>query len=538
MREKPNNEKPNIVLMFTDQQRWDTLRVYGNALIHTPNLDRLALEGAIFDNATTPCPLCAPARACTMTGLAAGRTGVFDNESAPAVDEGDSLAMRLREQGYYTQAIGKMHFTPQGQTYGMDGLTLSEEMRGVRTAGTAEEVEFDDYDRFLMKRGVWGWEKPPEIGYNELKPLVNGLPKECHITQWCGDRTVEWLENERPKDQPFFLWTSFVKPHAPFDCPQHLIDLYDPAKMPKPWRTGEEGQEDNPLLQEYRDAMEEELYSEAAIAKNKAYYYANITFIDEQVGRIMRALKEQGLEKNTLVVFTSDHGELLGDHRLWYKKLGYEGSVHIPLLAKWPGRIEPGTRCGEVASLLDLFPTFVNAADGSMPERAMPGVDLMDLLSGKKTREAVCSEFYVAPNYLLHVRSREWKYLFYQNGGFESLFHLGEDPHELNDLAGDPHYAEVKEALKSAAEQWIREHSDPELALGGDGKLKSLPYQGKAASSNPSGNPRPFSRMPWDSRVPPSTLPMEKRSWFWRAVDGDWSTVLNRIGGTNETQKE
>ncbi|WP_168122459.1 sulfatase-like hydrolase/transferase [Paenibacillus sp. HB172176] len=529
-------EKPNIVLIFTDQQRWDTLGAYGNETIHTPNLDRLANEGAVFENAITPYPLCAPARACTMTGLTAGKTGVYNNDSAPVVDRTESLAMRLRDQGYYTQAIGKMHFTPHGQTYGMHALTLSEEMRGVRMAATMEEVAFDDYDRFLIERGMWGWEKPPEIGYNELKPLVNGLPKECHITQWCGDRTVEWLERERPKDQPFFLWTSFVKPHAPFDCPQHLTGFYDPSMMPRPWRTGTEGNEENPFLQESRDAMEEELYSEAAIAKNKAYYYANITFIDEQVGRIMQILKEQGLEEETLVVFTSDHGELLGDHRLWYKNFGYEGSVHIPMLAKWPGRIDPGTRCDEVASLLDLFPTFVKAAGGGLPEYAMPGVDLLDLLSGKEARQVVCSEYYAESHYLLHVRSREWKYLFYQNGGFESLFHLAEDPRELKDLAGDQRYAAVKEALRTAAEQWIRDYGNPEWALGDEGRLRSKPYLKKDKAPNP----RPFSRMPWDSRVPPSTLPMEERSWFWKAMDGDWSKVMGKIRDTNthrETMK-
>ncbi|MBD0378759.1 sulfatase family protein [Paenibacillus sedimenti] len=521
--------KPNLLLIFTDQQRWDTLGAYGNRAIHTPHLDRLAQEGAVFENAITPSPLCAPARACTMTGFAAGKTLVFDNESAPAIAEGESIAAYLSKAGYYSQAIGKMHFTPDGQTYGMDRLILSEEMRGVRTAEHLEDVHFDDYDQYLIQHGVWGWEKPPEIGYNELKPLVNGLPKELHITQWCGDRTVEWLQNERPVDRPFFLWTSFVKPHAPFDCPGHLTDLYDPAAMPKPWVSDKDGTAKNPYMQSHRRAMEADLYSEQALLLNRAYYYANITFIDEQIGRITQTLEEEGLADNTLVIFTSDHGELLGDHRLWFKNLGYEGSLHVPMIARWPGVIGPGTRCDELTTLLDIFPTFVNRACGNRDHDGRSGVDLLKLLAEPASvrRDVVCSEFYVAPNYMLHVRSKAWKYLFYQNGGYEELYHLVDDPQELIDLAEDPDFAVVKKELQEAAVQWIRNYGNPEIALDETGcKLKVTPYQPHAIRANP----RPFSRMPWDSRVPPSLLPEGQRTWFWKTLGGDWSSLIRFLG--------
>lgn len=517
--------QPNLLLIFTDQQRWDTLGVYGNKTIQTPHLDRLAQEGAVFENAITPYPLCAPARACTMTGFAAGKTNVFNNETAPSIAADESIAAYLSKAGYHNQAIGKMHFTPDEQTYGIDHLILSEEMRGVRTAERIQDIRFDDYDRYLMEHDAWGWEKPPEIGYNELKPLVNGLPKELHITQWCGDRTVEWLKTERPSNKPFFLWTSFVKPHAPFDCPSHLTDLYAPEEMPRPWVSDKDGTSKNPYLESHRQAMEADLYSEHAILTNRAYYYANITFIDEQIGRIMQTLEEEGLADNTLVIFTSDHGELLGDHRLWFKNLGHEGSLHIPMLAWWPGVIHPGTRCDELTTLLDIFPTLVNRTSENRNYNGRSGLDLLELLTEPSSvrRDVVCSEFYVAPNYMLHVRSKEWKYLFYQNGGYEELYHLLSDPHELVDLADDPNFQHVKNEHQEAAVSWVINYGNPEIALDETScKLKVIPYQSQEVHSNP----RPFSRMPWDSRVPPSLLTEQQRSWFWKELGGDWSRLI------------
>jgi arylsulfatase len=282
-----------------------------------------------------------------------------------------------------------------------------------------------------------------------------------------------------------------------------LTDLYDPEDMPKPWVSDKDGTLKNPYMESHRQAMEADLYSEQALLRNRAYYYANITFIDEQIGRIMQTLEEEGLADNTLVIFTSDHGELLGDHRLWFKNLGYEGSLHVPMIAWWPGVIKSGTRCNELTTLLDIFPTFVNRANEPRKYDGRSGVDLLGMLANPSSvrRDVVCSEFYVAPNYMLHVRSKEWKYLFYQNGGYEELYHLLSDPQELVDLAQDPDFAHVKMEHQEAAVQWIRNYGNPEIALDETGcKLKMIPYQPQEIKLNP----RPFSRMPWDSRFPPS----------------------------------
>ncbi len=514
--------KPNLILIFTDQQRWDTLGAYGNGVIQTPHLDRMAAEGAVFENAVTPCPVCVPARACTITGYPAGRLGILNN-SCDTEDRRDTLATTLNDAGYHTQGIGKMHFTPTGETYGMDHLILSEEMRPVRFAPDAEAAFFDDYDQFLIENGMWGWEKPPEIGYNEIKPVINGLPKEFHVTQWCGDRTVAWLKEDRPKDKPFFVWTSFVKPHPSFDCPSHLLDLYDPADMPAPWLSPDDGTEKNPYYAHNRRRQEFDLYSEEAARRAKAFYYANITFIDEQIGRLFATLHEEGLADNTLVVFTSDHGEMLGDHGQWHKLIGYEGSLHVPMLAWWPGRIRPGARVDDVVSLLDIFPTLATAARAEAGNERY-GEDLLGFLDGETHRELSFSECLTSPHYLLHVRHKDWKYMYYQEGGFEELYDLQNDPHELHDLADDAGYQTRKRELRDAAIAWLRQYSSPEPALDDSGGLRAVPYQTERPRLDQ--NPRPYSRMPWDSRVPPAALPEEQRSWWWKEVGGDWSQMI------------
>ena len=531
-------EKPNILLIFTDQQRWDAMGAYGNTIIKTPNMDRLAAEGAIFTNAITPCPICVPARACAMTGYAAGRNTIMNNGgSVPVGSNRDTVPGILGKSGYFCQAIGKMHFTPDGETYGMDHLILSEEMRSTRFAKDAKSQWYDDYDKYLIDKGLWGWEKPPEIGYNEIKPLINNIPKEHHITQWCGDRTVEWLKEDRPKDKPFFLFSSFVKPHVPYDCPAHLVDLYNPDEMPLPWRSGKESNRENLVYAASRKNQEWDLYSDDAAKRAKAYYYANITFIDEQVGRILDELENQGLAENTLVVFTADHGDMMGDHDLWYKSFGYEGSIHIPMMARWPGKIKPGTRVDELSGLLDLFPTFMAAAEvDSSVDR--PGSNLMELLEGKQNREMIFSEIN-NNGYCIYVRHKNWKYIFFQNGGYEELYNLANDPKELEDLAGDTKNRETLDCLRKAAEEWIARYSNGNKYLDENGHLKKHPYAGETDLTKVyNRQARPYSRMPWDSRIPVSLLNKNQLNemttpWWWKEVGGDWSQLVEYAKNKN-----
>lgn len=527
-------EKPNILLITTDQQRFDALGAAGNSIIQTPNMDRLASEGILFENAISPSPLCVPARASLISGYACGHIGGLGNDGVSYLEENDTMATSLSRAGYHTQAIGKMHFMPcppYKVRYGMDHMILSEEMRGVRWAHSPDEILFDDYDKYLIKNNAWGWEKPPEIGYNEIKPLINLLPPELHITRWCGETTSNWLKYDRPKGKPFFLWSSFVKPHVPYDCPSHLADLYDPDNMPEPWNGDATGEGQYPGFKAKRRYLEFDLYSKEAVRRSRAYYYANITFVDTEIGRILDTLEDEGLIENTLIVFTSDHGDLLGDHGQWYKSVGYEGSLRIPLILRWPENIKPGTRNSDIVNLTDIYPTVMKAA-GLNPGEGRPGEDLKEFAQGNIHRDFSVSELGHPPNAHIHLRHKKWKYLWYQNGGFEELYNLENDPRELNNLSGKSEYKKILEDLKESALIWIKKWSRSDIYLNDNGKFLEFPYsETQVEKADWSDSPQPFSRMPWDSRIPPYLLNKNQKSWWWDNTGSDWSSLIVNVLG-------
>lgn len=512
-------EKPNILLIFTDQQRFDAIGAAGNSIIKTPNLDKLAEEGDMFSNCMTPAPLCQPARACLVSGRSASSIGCLENNIPTNFDVNKALPKQLHDNGYYCQAIGKMHFSnePYKVNYGMDNMILSEETRGVRLAKNKNDIVFDDYDRFLMDNHVWGWDKPPEIGYNEIKPLLTPLERQYHVTQWCGDQTVRFLQSIKDKKDPFFLWTSFVKPHVPYDCPRHLKDMYNPNHMPQPFLSTNDGTRNNQYIQDYREKNEFNLYSEHARNLSLSYYYANISFIDEQIGRILDTLEKIGKKDNTIIIFTSDHGDLMGDHGLFYKCFGFEGSMHVPLIIRYPGFSKVGRKRNDLVSLLDLYPTILKAAGLSVEDEDIPGHNLYEK---DADHEYVFSEIRYYPLYMCHVRTKKWKYLFYQNGGVESLYDLENDPNELNDLSSYDKYHSILKEMKAKAEDYLRRYGGKDGILDEEGHLIMNSYCSEELSYNP------YSRMPWDCRIPFSKVKNDnKRTTFW-AKNEDWSDKL------------
>jgi hypothetical protein len=397
-------------------------------------------------------------------------------------------------------------------------MLLSEETRGVRFTDDPERLVLDEYDRYLIERKLWGWEKPPEIGYNEIKPLVNPLPKEHHVTQWCGDRAVEWLSGERPSDRPFFLWVSFVKPHVPYDCPEHLVDLYDESLIPEPWVSSLDGSYKNPYLVRYREQKEFDLYSRKPSGGRRPTTTPNITFIDEQVGRILDALDAQGLTESTLVVFTSDHGDLMGDHDLWYKSFGYEGSIRVPMLVRQPGRVKREAAAANWSAIWTSCPRSPTPRGSIGPTTAghepvrLPGRKrglrfpaLRDhvpaRVHGPRAHQGM--EIPVPPERRLRGALRP---------------PLG--PQELVDLSGEKDHAPVLAELRRKA----RRGSSPtatRIRPGRSGRTRAEPFR---TFFEPAG--RPFSRMPWDLRLPPSRLPEKQRGWFWAGGGADWSRFI------------
>ncbi len=419
---------PNILLLFTDQQRADTIHAAGNPVIVTPHLDRLAREGVLFTSAYTPSPVCVPARCSLIYGQYPHRTGCADN-SDPMPDDRPSLMQALSEAGYRTHGIGKMHFSPDLQT-----------LRGFQTREYQEElrarVEEDDYLRFLHANG-FGHVYDPMGCRGEMYyiPQPAQVPARLHATQWVGDRAVEFIRGAS-RSQPFFLFTSFIHPHPPFSPPTPWNKLYRGPLMPLPKRP-----EQCEALHTYMNRFQNRYkYRDNGLDTNllrvmKAYYYACISFIDFQIGRILAALDETGQLDSTLVLFTSDHGEFLGDYNCFGKRSMLDAAARIPLIVRYPQRFAPGQRCDAPASLVDVMPTFLGAA-GTDPSRyALQGSNLAELATGRVER-TVYSQFQRGALGVYMALNRRWKYFYSAPDRREFLFDRLQDPGELRNRAG------------------------------------------------------------------------------------------------------
>jgi arylsulfatase A-like enzyme len=516
--------RPNILLITSDQQRWDAMGCAGNPVAQTPNMDRLAGEGVHFRQAISNCPVCVPARLTLVSGLMSGRLGCISN-SGPTARPDTTLPATLAAAGYRTQAIGKMHFKPSSESYGFQGMLLSEEMRWVRQPAlhTDGKLRLDDYDRYLHERGLWGWEKPPEIGYNEIKPVRNPLPIEHHVTTWCGDRAVEFLGSAGRA--PFFLWLSFTKPHVPYDAPRGMEELYDPARLPPPLRRDGDLDGKHPGLPAWIRKHEFHLYSEEAKRQARAWYLANVTLIDRQIGRVIDALRVGGEWENTVILFTSDHGDLQGDHEQWFKTLGYEGSLRVPFILRLPGGAGHGRPSDAHASLVDVVPTLLAAAGCAAPE-ALPGHDLAAVLDGRAPDAPfAAAEIHGLGGAMQYLRTRELKYIHAENGGFEELYDLARDPGEFTNLALQPGGRDRCRPFRAQLAACLARHSRPELSLA-DGDLRDKPL----ASLSDDPGPRPFSRMPWEVRVPPACLPdlSGKLGWWAHRKTRDFTSLFGK----------
>lgn len=420
--------RPNILLLFTDQQRADTLRAAGNPVIVTPNLDRLAREGVLFRSAYTPSPVCVPARCSLVYGQYPHRTGCADNGD-PMPDDRPSLMQLLSEAGYRTHGIGKMHFSPDLQA-----------LRGFQTREHQEElrarVEDDDYLRTLQANGFGHVYDPMGCrGEMYYVPQPAQVPARLHATQWVGDRAVEFIR-EAGREQPFFLFASFIHPHPPFSPPTPWNKLYRGPLMPLPKRP-EQCEALHTFMNRFQNRYK---YRDNGLDNNllrvmRAYYYACISFIDFQVGRILAALEEMGQLDNTLILFTSDHGEFLGDYDCFGKRSMLDAAARVPLIVRYPQRFTPGQRRDVPASLVDVMPTFLSAAGVDASRYALQGSDLAELATSGAER-MVYGQFQRGALGVYMALNRRWKYFYSAPDRREFLFDRAQDPEELRNRAG------------------------------------------------------------------------------------------------------
>lgn len=350
----------NVVIILTDQQRYDTISALGNPAIQTPGLDALTRDSVRFEHCVTPSPVCVPARFSLYSGQYCARTG-NNNNNAENSYGGSGFYGELTARGYQSCAVGKMHFLPE--PYGSLGF----EKRCTQEEMAAPE---DDYTGFIVKN------YPGIFDYNGMRsemyyvPQISPLPAKAHPTQWVGDRSTEFIRDSSG-DRPMFLVSSFIHPHPPYAPPAPWQKLYrdDP---PAPYLP--DGMEEYRELLGDRCSCERLEISPQDLLRTKNFYYACVSFVDWQVSRIIRALKDKGIYDDTLIVFTSDHGDMMGDFGCIGKRTMVDAACRVPLLVHYPG--QESRSCSDVCSLVDIAPTVLGFAGVEYPCGEYDGLDL------------------------------------------------------------------------------------------------------------------------------------------------------------------
>lgn len=455
---------------MADQHRGDTLGCAGHPCIRTPNMDRLAREGAYFANAFSPMPVCVPARYSVITGCVPLAWGNRGNGGIIPADV-PTLPSILHEHGYRSALMGKAHFTgpaapceslgiPRWRyTYGFDKVLFAEEGR--------QWADGDDYEGYLKKAGWHGWQRAHGIGNNDVRTGASPLPLEHYQTVWATGESIRWLQQQE-KGSPFFLMTSYVKPHAPYDPPAPYDTMYDPLHVPAPFGGPEDLQDLSPAYDRMRKAYGWDTLPDQAHARARAYYYGNITLIDDQVGRLLATLDELHMTDNTIVAFVGDHGDLMGDHGLYFKGLFFRESWHIPFMIKAPGSLAGKGRLGRLTSLQDLMPTLLSLV-GIEPPKAVHGQDITQDLD--KGPDMIFGSYNPAPARLHSARSAQWQYVFHEVGGHEELYDICADPSECRNLAGSPETRAVCAYMRRRTAGWLATLGDQD-AVDGSGSLK------------------------------------------------------------------
>jgi choline-sulfatase len=456
--------RPNILHLFADQFRADCIGALGHSVVRTPNLDRLCAEGIAFTNAFSPSPVCVPARACMVYGRYPAQTGCYNNAYSAVLNESESFMQSLTASGYRTHGIGKCHFTPDLYA-----------LRGFQTRETSEEIFpdpcKDDYAVWLHREG---YNHITEIhgvrGEMYYIPQIAQMPASHHPTQWVGDRASAFVR-EQHGDAPWYLFASFIHPHPPFAPPVPWHKLYRALDMPLPQLpVGYEA------LQTFINRFQNRYkYRDRGLDLNlirclRAAYYACISFIDFQIGRILDALKKTGQFDNTLIVFSSDHGELLGDYVCFGKRSMHDASVRIPMIARYPLWFEKGARCDHPVSLIDLAPTFLQAGEVVQPS-SLPGLSLREVPDALNPREFVFSQFETEKKALYMAVSNHWKYVYSAPDQREFVFDRWNDPGETREIADLSENESTTVRLRGVLQNFLRQNQefsnlDPESPTG------------------------------------------------------------------------
>ncbi len=463
-------ERPNVLLICTDHWSANMLRIAGHPVIHTPTLDQLSRNGVRFTRAYSACPICIPARRGLMTGMSPRRHGCRQYDSKLEMTGLTTMAESFAEAGYQTSAVGKLHVYPQRDRIGFHEVALNEEGRHL------DGMDMDDYEQFLADEGYLGQQFVHGMSNNQYSSRPWHLPEYAHPTNWTVREMCRNIKRRDPR-RPSFWYMSFVHPHPPLVPLSAYLDMYrdvempdapkgewaaDAAKLPFPLRTRLNA---FPPL----DSVE--------LGMARRAVYALCTHIDHQLRLVIGTLREEGLLKDTIICFTSDHGDLLGDHGMFQKALFYERAINIPLIivpTANSAHFDHHTIDDRLVELSDIMPTLLEMAGINVPQ----GVDGISLLRDER-RQYLYGEYGEGAGATRMVRDDRYKLIYYASGNHVQLFDLQTDPQELHNVADDPAFTATKEQLLQRLvdnlyggdERWI----ENDRLVGLPGKTGELP---------------------------------------------------------------
>ncbi|MDA1015511.1 MAG: sulfatase-like hydrolase/transferase [Planctomycetota bacterium] len=459
------DQRPHIIFIITDQQRFDTIQALGFDYMDTPNLDRLVNEGVTFTNCHISAPSCAPSRASLFTGYYPHTTGILRNADAWNHSWIESLA----DSGYRCINVGKMHSYPYHTPLGFHERYVVEN----KDRYLEERYYFDEWDKALRARGLVkqqreSYRRRPD--YNDCLGAFDWeLPADMQSDNFVGDMAVHWIKTKPKTDAPLFLEIGFPGPHPPYDPTREEAEKYLAKDLPLMDVTPEELEGQPPVFKEMRvhntevdhDSVVHKLNpTEAERHRQRAYYLANVTMIDTKIGEILSALDEQGYLENSVVIFTSDHGDCLTDHGHSQKWTMYDTITRMPMIVWSPGRFAANRREDGLCQQMDIGPAILELA-GIEPPRTMEAQSLLPAMKGEAwtPRDYVYAEhgrdgILQATEFMTMVRSRDWKLVHFIDEPHGQLFNLIDDPDEIRNLWDDPAAAEHKQRLLDELREW------------------------------------------------------------------------------------
>lgn len=450
--------RPNILFIMTDQQRWDAMGCSGG-WVQTPTLDRIAAEGVRYSNCVTNAPVCIPARVSLATGRYPHNTGIWENTTYDMPEDTPTWMQAVRDAGYRTSVFGKTHLHHHSgdlrdrehllHAYGLDDV---DEIGGPRASARVLSHMTARWEA----AGLWSRYRADYKERFTVKPYVvrpSALPLEEYADVYVGRQARTYLQ-EYDRPEPWFCWVSFGGPHEPWDAPEPYASRYRPEDMPAPRPPpGECGDRPRGLLDQRVDTAPSLTPND--VAAMRANYAGNVSLIDEQIGGILDVLEERGELANTVIAFSSDHGELNGDAGLIYKSTFLDGAVRVPLLLRvppTPGGTAGGTVCDVPVEWFDIGPTLVELAGGTLAHRQFAKSLTFALTpGGTASRDYAVSELSGEIMYM----DRSWKMALNSDGLPYLLFDRERDPNESRNLANDPDTASTLTALRLRVQEHL-----------------------------------------------------------------------------------